>query len=63
MSDGHRKITLELTEAQHDILQEAAKEIITHWQNTGTELHKRNTHTLARAMQKFDNAWQQGRKR
>ena len=61
MCDGSRTFTVNLTEAQYDVLKVAINETTECWQQ-GTEQHKRNNNTLARAVQRLDDAWQQGRR-
>lgn len=61
MCDGNRTFTVKLTEAQYDVLKVAINEVNDWWQQ-GTEQHKRNKKTLARAVQRLDEAWEQGRR-
>lgn len=61
MCDGSRIFTVKLTEAQYDVLKEAIAETTECWQQGG-EQHKRNNNTLARALQRLDDAWDQGRR-
>ena len=60
MSDGHKTLTLILTNAQYDVLKHAITLITKDWQENGTTRQKRDIHTIERAMQRINEAWDQG---
>lgn len=62
MADGHRTITLTLTEAQRDVFHLAMDMALSEWEPSGHPL-KSSRHTLTRAMEAFDKAWEVGIKR
>lgn len=62
MADGHRTITLTLTEAQHDVFHLAMDRALEEWDVVNHPL-KSSRHTLVRAMEQIDKAWDQGIKR
>lgn len=59
MSDGHRMITVTLTEAQHDVFHLAMHRALEEWDVVNHPL-KSSRHTLSRAMESIDKAWSEG---
>lgn len=62
MADGHRTITLTLTEAQHDVFLAAAETAVEVWLTQGTLRHS-DRYTLKRALDRFNEAWEEGIKK
>lgn len=62
MADGHRTITLTLTEAQHDVFHLAMDRALEEWSPVGHPL-KSSRNTLLRAMEQVDEAWKLGKRR
>lgn len=62
MGDGQRTFTLTITEAQRDLFVAATEVALEKWDVVNHPLRSR-VHTLKRAMERFNDAWDSGVKR
>lgn len=59
MSDGHRTITLTLTEAQYDVFSAAMEQAREVWKPLG-RIRSSDVQTLERAMSRLSESWKNG---